>query len=263
MTILAEILAYKRGEVDRARGTLDPDAMRERARAVREPTRGFAQALARAPAPAVIAEIKRRSPTKGVIRMDFEPVALARDYQRGGAAALSVLTDEHFFGGCLEYLRRVREAVELPLLRKDFVIDAYQIDEARAAGADAVLLIVAALEADLLKQLYDQARSLALDVLVEVNDESELEIALGVGARLIGVNNRDLRTFDVDLGTTERLARAMPPGADVLLVAESGIGGPEQIERLSGAGASAFLVGESLMREPDVGLALEKLRRIQ
>jgi indole-3-glycerol phosphate synthase len=242
---------------------MDPDRMRERARAVADAPRGFLRALQSAPAPAIIAEIKRRSPSKGVIRADFEPVGLARDYLRGGAAALSVLTDEHFFGGRLEFLHSVREAVDLPLLRKDFVIDPYQIDEARVAGADAVLLIVAALAPDVLKQLHERARGLSLDVLVEVHDEPELEIALGVGARLIGVNNRDLRTFEVDLGTTERLAGALPPGADVLLVAESGIAGPEEIERLTGAGAGAFLVGESLMRETDVGLALEKLRRIQ
>ncbi|MBW2229770.1 MAG: indole-3-glycerol phosphate synthase TrpC [Deltaproteobacteria bacterium] len=263
MTILDEILANKRVEVDRAAEAIDPDSMRERARAATDPTRGFMRALRSAPAPAVIAEIKRRSPSRGLIRADFEPAALARDYARGGAAALSVLTDEHFFGGRLEFLRAVRDAVALPLLRKDFVIDPYQIDETRVAGADALLLIVTALAPDVLKQLHDQARALSLDVLVEVHDEAEMELALGVGAHLIGVNNRDLRTFDVDHGTTERLASELPPGTDVVLVAESGIAGPDDIERLTGAGAGAFLVGESLMREPDVGLALEKLRRVQ
>jgi indole-3-glycerol phosphate synthase len=261
MTILDEILDRKRDEVARAKQVTSAEQMRARALAVEEPTRGFIRALRESPAPAVIAELKRRSPSKGLIRADFDPVQLARDYARGGAAALSVLTDEHYFGGDLDYLTRVRAAVTLPLLRKDFVVDAYQIDEARVAGADAVLLIVAALEASELAELNDHARELDLDVLVEVHDEAELEIALGVEARLIGVNNRDLRSFEVDLGVTERLARQLPAGGEHLLVAESGIDGPGAVSRLEKAGAKAFLVGESLMRERDVTLALELLRR--
>lgn len=260
MTILDEILAHKRGEVAEARRGLAPAEMRHRAEAAPS-TRGFRRQLAAATQPAVIAEIKRRSPSKGLIRADFDPVALARAYVRGGAAALSVLTDEHFFGGHLDHLRRVREAVEIPILRKDFVVDAYQIDEARAAGADAVLLIVSALDPERLADLHAHAGALGLDALVEVHDEAELEGALAVGATLVGVNNRDLRTFEVDLGVTERLARLLPAGDVVLLVAESGILGAEDVARLARAGARAHLVGESLMRQPDVAKALGELRR--
>jgi indole-3-glycerol phosphate synthase len=260
VTILDEILEHKRGEVESARMRVPPDAVRKAAEAAPAP-RGFRRALEEAEPPAVIAEIKRRSPSKGLIRADFDPVELARAYVRGGAAALSVLTDEHYFGGHLDFLRRVRAAVQLPLLRKDFVIDAYQIDEARAAGADAVLLIVAAAAPDALAELHGHALALGLDALVEVHDEAQLEVALGLGARLVGVNNRDLRTFEVDLGVTERVARRLPPGGDVLLVAESGIFDAADVARLTRAGARAHLVGESLMRQPDVAQALGELRR--
>ena len=187
----------------------------------------------------------------------FDPVAIAKAYEGGGAAALSVLTDEHFFGGSLAVLSGVREATARPLLRKGFVIDRYQIDEARVAGADAVLLIVAALAPDALAALREYAVELGLDVLVEVNSEAELEIADRVGADLIGINNRDLRTFTTDLTVTERLAPLVPEGA--VVVAESGIAEPAHLARLGRAGASAFLVGESLMREVDPGLALRRL----
>jgi indole-3-glycerol phosphate synthase len=260
VTILDEILAHKQGEVAEACRRIAPAEMRRRAEAA-PPTRGFRRQLAAARPPAVIAEIKRRSPSKGLIRADFDPVELARAYVKGGAAALSVLTDEHFFGGHLDFLCRVREAVDLPLLRKDFVLDGYQIDEARVAGADAVLLIVSALDPERLRDLHARAHALGLDALVEVHDEVELEAALAVGATLIGVNNRDLRTFEVDLGVTERLARRLPPGDAVLLVAESGILGAADVARLERAGARAHLVGESLMRQPDVAKALGELRR--
>jgi indole-3-glycerol phosphate synthase len=261
MTILDEILVRKCDEVARAILRVSRDEMTGRAAAVGEKPRGFRRALKSAQPPAIIAELKRRSPSRGMIRADFDPASLARDYARGGAAALSVLTDEHYFGGHLDFLRDVRRAVTLPILRKDFVVDGYQIDEARAAGADAILLIVAALSIDALRALHAHGCALDLDVLVEVHDEAELEIALGVEANLIGVNNRDLRTFEVDLSVTERLAGRLPTDSGVLLVAESGIDGPRAIERLSEAGASAFLVGESLMREADIGAALHKLRR--
>jgi indole-3-glycerol phosphate synthase len=263
VTILDEILEFKRGEVERAREAVPGDTLRARAEQVADAPRGFRRALVLGEGPAVIAEIKRRSPSKGLIRPDFDPVTCAQDYASAGAAALSVLTDEEYFGGRLDYLSRVREAVDLPLLRKDFVVDAYQIDEARVAGADAVLLIVAALEPEALATLQAHARGLGLDVLVEVHDESELDVALGVEADLIGVNNRDLRTFDVDLAVTERLARRLPEGGDAVLVAESGISDHDDVLRLQKAGAAAFLVGESLMREPDIGLALRRLRRSQ
>ena len=255
MTILDEILAHKRLELDAARRRVAPAALAQRAAAA-APPRGFRRALL-GRGPRVIAELKRRSPSKGEIRPDFDPVAIARAYEAGGAAALSVLTDERYFGGSLAVLAAVRAVTELPLLRKDFVIDAYQIDEARAAGADAVLLIVAALAPAELARLLEHARSLGLDALVEVHDEAELDVAKGIGADLIGINNRDLRSFVTDLAVTERLARRVPQGA--LVVAESGISGPADLARLARAGASAFLVGTSLMREADPGLALRRL----
>ena len=258
MTVLDEILAHKRGELKQAQDRLPPAVLAERAARTSEAPRGFRRALEAAEAPVVIAELKRRSPSRGEIRPDFDPVACARDYAAGGAAALSVLTDERYFGGRLEYLAKVRAAVALPLLRKDFLIDPYQLDEARAAGADAVLLIVAALGAGALGALLAHARAGGLDALVEVHDEGELERALEAGADLVGVNNRDLRSFVTDLTVTERLAPRVPPG--VLLVAESGISVPADLERLARAGARAFLVGESLMREAEPGRALRRLR---
>ncbi len=263
MTILDEILAYKREEVARARKHAPVSALLELA-GVAGPTRGFRAALAAAPHPRIVAELKRRSPSRGEIRPDFEPVSCAKAFAEAGAAALSVLTDERYFGGHIDFLERVRGAVALPLLRKDFVVDAYQLLEARARGADAVLLIAAAFpepeRSARLGELRRAAQELSLDVLVEVHDDAELEAALACGSDLIGINNRDLRTFRVDLATTERLAARV--GTAALVVAESGIGGPADIARLSASGATAFLVGESLMREPELGVALTRLRRI-
>jgi len=264
VTILDEILEHKREEVAAAKSRLPAAEMEARARAVDAPCRGFRAALAAAESPVIIAEVKRRSPSKGEIRPDFDPVACALAYERGGAAALSVLTDEHYFGGHLDYLRAIRGAVALPILRKDFVLDPYQVDEARVAGADAVLLIVAALDDDALCALHQRGRERGLDVLVEVHDEGELERALAIGPDLVGVNNRNLRTFHTDLAVTEKLAgRVLGAGGEageILLVAESGIGSLADVERLQSAGAGAFLVGESLMRQPDPEAALRKLR---
>ncbi len=267
MTILDEILDHKRAEVDRARALRPADELARQAREAGAPPRGFGAGLLGAKPPRVIAEIKRRSPSRGEIRPDFDAVACARACADAGAAALSVLTDEHYFGGCLEDLEKVRGAVDLPLLRKDFVVDPYQIDEARLHGADAVLLIAAAFrgsgggsgDADDLAALRTYALGLGLDALVEVHDETELAAALAAGADLLGINNRDLRSFAVDLATTERLAAAVPEG--IVLVAESGIFTPADVARLEAAGAHAFLVGEALMRETDVGAALRRLRR--
>ena len=258
--ILDEILAHKQEEVKLARQRLPAEELESRARATEEPLRGFRDALREAPAPRVIAEIKRRSPSRGEIRPDFDPVACAKAYADAGAAAISVLTDERFFGGHLDYLDLVRRAVTLPLLRKDFVVDAYQIDEARVAGADAVLLIAGALSAEALIDLRPRALGLGMDVLVEVHDEEDLARALGGGADLIGINNRDLRSFRTDLGVTERLAPRIPRG--VAVVSESGIFTPEDVLRLTDAGAHAFLIGESLMREDDAGMALRRIRRV-
>ncbi|MCP4036799.1 MAG: indole-3-glycerol phosphate synthase TrpC [bacterium] len=267
MTILDEILDHKAGEVEAAKGRVSPQEMEMRARAAAAPTRGFRAALAGGEAPAVIAEVKRRSPSKGEIRADFEPVACARQYAGSGAAALSVLTDEHYFGGHLDFLAKIRAEVSLPILRKDFTIDVYQIDEARVAGADAILLIAKALSSETLRLFSERARVWGLDVLVEVHDEDELARALECAPDLLGVNNRDLATFTTDLATTERLAAALVRRAphalalgEVLLVAESGIRDRCDIERLEAAGARAFLVGESLMRESDPGAALRTLR---
>lgn len=260
MNILERILAHKAEELREAQAARSADSV---ARAAREADRSIASlraSLLACPGVAVIAEIKRMSPSKGLIRADFDAEKIALAYQGAGAAGISVLTDAKFFGGSLETLRQVRAVVDTPLLRKDFVIDAYQIDEARVAGADAVLLIVAALSDADLARLHEHATGLGLDVLVEVHDEAELDRALAAGSRLVGVNNRDLRTFEVDLATTERIAaRIRDP--EVVLVAESGIGGPADVARLARAGARGFLVGESLMRMPDPGKALEALRR--
>ncbi len=259
MTILDEILDHKRREIERAKAALPARDQARRAQTAGDPPRDFRAALTSSPRPRVIAEIKRRSPSRGEIRANFDLVECAKAYAEGGAAALSVLTDERYFGGHLDFLRTVRGAVPVPLLRKDFIVDRYQVDEARACGADAVLLIAAALPAAELRALRRHAVALGLGVLVEVHDEGELEAALEAEADLIGVNNRDLRSFEVDLGVTERLAAAIPEG--VVVVAESGIFSPEDVARLEGAGADAFLVGEALMREEDVGLALRRLRR--
>jgi indole-3-glycerol phosphate synthase len=257
VTILDEILAHKRQEVAAARARLAPERLAEQARRA-PPTRGFRAALRAAQPPRVIAEIKRRSPSRGEIRPDLDPLACAKAYAENGAAALSVLTDGRYFGGSLGQLGAVRGAVDLPILRKDFVVDAYQLDEARVAGADAVLLIASALQPAELRALRRRCDELGLDALVEVHDEAELETALAAGADLVGINNRDLKTFEVDLAVSERLAPRVPK--DVVLVAESGISRYADVERLERAGAHAVLVGEALMREPDLGAALSRLR---
>jgi|LSQX01.1.fsa_nt_gb indole-3-glycerol phosphate synthase len=254
--VLRRILAHKRDEVAAAIARTPMVELRAMV-ADAPPARSFAQAL-RGEEVAIIAEIKRSSPSEGVIRDDdFDPAEIAAAYDRAGAAALSVLTDEEFFGGRLEYLTAAREACSVPVLRKDFVVDAYQLHEARAAGADAVLLIVAALEPAQLLHLLDVTHDLGMQALVESHDEVELEIALDAGATVLGVNNRDLHSFEVDLGTTERLAPMVPK--DRLLVAESGVHTRADIERLAAAGADAALIGTALMRADDPGEALRGL----
>lgn len=222
------------------------------------PPRPFRQALRDYEGVAIIAEAKKASPSKGVIRPNFDPVAIAKSYQRGGAQAVSVLTDEHFFQGSLDYIPLVRQAVDLPVLRKDFIIHEVQIQQAKVYGADAILLIVAVLDQVQIRDYLDLADELELDALVEVHDEQELETALAAGSRLVGVNNRNLKDFTLDLETTFRLQRLMPP--DVPLVSESGIHTHADYLRLAEAKVASALVGEAFMREADPGLALARLR---
>ena len=260
--ILQRILARKREEVDERRARMPSTELRARIAADASPARGFADALrARIEhgEPAVIAEVKKASPSKGVIRANFDPVAIARRYEAGGAACLSVLTDVDFFQGADEYLVAARDACSLPVLRKDFVVDEYQLHEARALGADAVLLIAAALDDARLAGFAALAAELGLDALAEVHDATELErvLRLPLPLPLVGVNNRDLRTFGVSLDTTLALKDRLP--ADRVLVTESGIAAPADVARMRDAGVHAFLVGEAFMREADPGEALRRL----
>jgi indole-3-glycerol phosphate synthase len=253
--ILDEIVEARRADVARAKRATPVAALEARPN-YSAPRRGFAAAL-RGRAPAVIAEVKQASPSKGVIRADCDPVAIARGYAAAGAAAISVLTEERYFRGRLEDLEPIRAAVDVPLLRKDFLFDPYQLIEARAWGADAVLLIVAMLDSRQLADLHAAATSLGLDVLVEAHTAAEVEHAAAAGATVIGVNNRDLQTFVTTLATAERLRPLVPVGA--LAVAESGIETSADVARLRAAGYQAFLVGESLMRAADPGAALRAL----
>lgn len=258
--ILKKIIARKREEVAAAKAAAPLLEMKARLGDRENQPRGFERALRDALLSGwtpVIAEVKKGSPSKGIIRPDFDPLDIASTYQDNGATCLSVLTDEHFFLGHLRYLALIREQVALPLLRKDFIFDEYQIIEAAVGGADAILLIAAMLEPEQLAELLGRAREQYLDVLLEVHDERELEMALATDCGLVGINNRSLHTFVTDLATTERLAALIP--AERLIVAESGINSRADIVRLQNAGARAFLVGESLMREADIGAKLQEL----
>jgi indole-3-glycerol phosphate synthase len=255
--LLAAIVAATQTRVRAAQRHEPLDALETRA--TRRSPRGeaFASALARKGTVNVIAECKRRSPSRGVLRAAYDPVAIARGYAEAGAAAMSVLTEPAFFDGALDHLSAVRAAVETPLLRKDFIVDTYQVTEAVAAGADAVLLIVAALDDHSLARLHADAAVRGLAVLVEVHTEEELDRALAIGARLIGVNNRNLKTLAVDVDLSERLAARMPSG--VTAVSESGLRTPADLTRLAGLGYSAFLIGERFMTTADPGRALRTL----
>jgi indole-3-glycerol phosphate synthase len=255
--VLAGILAYKRDEVAALRRRVSLSALEDAARAA-DAARGFSAALtAPRDRPALIAEIKKASPSKGLIREDFDPAALASAYEAGGAACLSVLTDAPSFQGSEAALRSARAAASLPVLRKDFMVDPVQVIEARAMGADAILVIMAAVDDALAADLVAEAARWDLDALIECHDAAEVARALRLPARLIGVNNRNLSTFETRLETTETLAPLIP--ADRVLVAESGIFTPQDISRLRRAGAGAFLVGESLMRQGDVEAATRAL----
>lgn len=255
--LLATIVAATRRIVDVRQG-MEPLAQLEaRARAVTCERGRFEAALAARNGVAVIAECKRRSPSRGVLRPEYDPVAIARSYAAAGAAAISILTEPTFFDGSLEHLAAVRGAVTLPLLRKDFVISEYQLCEARAAGADAVLLIVGALRPVEVHVLHEQAAALGLDVLVEVHDATELAIAIDAGARIVGVNNRNLRTLQVDVRVSEELIAGMPP--HVIAVSESGLRAAADLMRLRACGYRAFLIGEGFMTADDPGTELEEL----
>jgi indole-3-glycerol phosphate synthase len=255
-TILDDIVATKRQEIAAAK-TRRPEAELRGQLAAAPRPRDFLGVLRGPGAVRLIAEVKKASPSKGVIRADFQPVEIARIYQAHGASCLSVLTDERYFQGSLDYLREIRAVVDLPVLRKDFILDPYQVFEARAAGADAVLLIAECLDDQNLRTLHNTIVELGMTPLVEIYEPANLPRVLDVGARLIGINNRDLRTFHTDLDHTLRLRSQIP--ADRVVVGESGIRTSADVERLAAAGVNAMLVGETLMRQPDIGAAVDQL----
>ncbi len=256
--MLAEILSHKRTEIEEAKKRLSMDALEKKVEKCPPPC-SLQQAITGQPGPKhrIIAEIKRASPSKGVLRKDLDPASWSERYRRAGAVALSVLTDERFFHGSLEHLLQVRHRVDLPLLRKDFLLDPYQVYEALVHGADAVLLIVRALQTDLLKSLLKVTHELGMEALVEIHGERELDSAMMAGARIIGINNRDLATFQVDVGITERLMPHIPE--DVIVVSASGIQTPGHVASLESRGVKAFLIGEALVTSPDPEQKLKEL----
>lgn len=256
--VLTRIIDHKRGEIADAKRLRPVEGLQEQL-AVAPPVRDFAAALRAKTDVALIAEVKKASPSAGVIRADFDPVTIAQTYERHGAACLSVLTDENFFLGHLDYLKAVRQAVQIPVLRKDFIIDRYQVVEARAAGADCILLIAECLDDCHLRDLYFYASELGMESLIEIYDPENLDRVLKLEPALVGVNNRDLRTFVTDLDHTIRLAPRL--SAATLLVSESGIRSRADVDRLKAGGAHAMLVGETLMRSPDIGRAVDELLR--
>lgn len=252
---LDDIIEHKRRELVARKEKIPYNALKMQLQ-FSKPVKDFKAAL-QGEGTCIIAEIKKASPSKGIIREDFDHLAIAECYEKGGAAAISVLTDSHFFKGDIEYLSQVRQVVEIPLLRKDFIIDEYQVVEAKVYGADALLLIAAVMPEDELKYLFDLTRSFGMSVLVEVHDKDDLKKALNIGADIVGVNNRDLKSFATDINTTVELAKDIPD--DKIIVSESGINSMEDIKLLKKGRANAFLIGEALMREPDPEKKLKEL----
>lgn len=259
MTILDDIAAYKRNEVSSAKRRISLNVLEEHARAADVP-RGFLAALRKARNEdryGLVAELKKASPSRGLIRANFDPATLAKAYEQGGATCLSVLTDKPSFQGSSEFLAQARLATSLPVLRKDFMLDTYQVVEARAWNADCVLVILAMVDDGLARELIGASKEWRMDALVEIHDEAELDRALAIGSEMIGINNRDLKSFATDPAVTLRLAPRVPKG--VLTVAESGLNSPQDLRRLADAGVTSFLVGESLMRAADVAAATAEL----
>ncbi|MCH2202613.1 MAG: indole-3-glycerol phosphate synthase TrpC [Fuerstiella sp.] len=254
-TLLSEIVSHKRTEIAAARRRTPEKQLRQRAESA-PPVRDFHGALC-VSRPGLIAEVKKASPSAGIIRADFDPVAIARTYEAAGARCLSVLTDEKFFQGHLKFLQQIRSEVSLPVMRKEFILDRYQVLEARAAGADCVLLIAECLNQDELNDLHQFAGDLGMQTLIELYDAANLQSVLNTGTRLVGINNRDLRTFVTSLDHTFDLMDQIP--SDVLLVSESGIRTHDDVQRLAAAGVGGVLVGESIMRKPDIDAAVRQL----
>lgn len=257
MSVLAQICADKLDHIKRMEHLIPAVVLEEKAK-LQSPPRGFIKKLKNSGStPALIAEVKKASPSKGIIRPDFDPIRISRQYQSAGASCISVLTDQPYFKGHDEDLEAVRRTATLPLLRKDFMVSDYQILESRALGADCILLIMAALEDTLAKRLYDYATALDMDVLIEVHDREELDRALTLNPKMIGVNSRNLKTLEVSLATAEDLVKHIPDS--IVRVAESGIGSHDDLKHLQNLGYQAFLVGESLMRQSDIEAATKKL----
>jgi indole-3-glycerol phosphate synthase len=254
--ILDEIIENKKAEIESSKRASPLEVLQEKLKDAL-PARNFFDAINPNGQLKIISEVKHASPSKGIFREDFDPVGTARSYSKGGASAISVLTDEKYFKGKLSYLKSIRENVDTPLLRKDFIVDPYQVYEARIYGADALLLIVAALDQASLTGLLELTHSLRMNAIVEVHDAEELERALDAGARIIGINNRDLRTFNVDLNVSVNLSRKIPEGK--IVIAESGIGSIEDIDNLRAQGVHVFLIGETFMKAPDPGEKLKEL----
>lgn len=255
--ILDEIIEKRKLQLEKEMAKVPFDEMKEKAHNTDFMTRNFKSAIS-SDGLSVICEVKKASPSKGLIRPDFNPVEIAKEYESAGADAISCLTEEHYFHGSSIYLKSIAECVDIPILRKDFIIDEYQIYEARAIGASAILLIEAVLDEETISRFYQLASSLSLDCLVEVHNESELEKALNIGAEIVGINNRNLKTFEVDLNTTGRLASLIPK--DKVIVSESGIKDNFDMRAVQSLGASAVLIGETLMRSGNISTTLKELR---